>query len=168
MKRWYGVTVLVAVLAALTLSGPAQAMAGPETAGQPVPFKGRSSGVVTVVGVDPVAGIISTHVEGKGQATQLGRFTVTADVDIDEATGNAQGTWTLTAANGDLLFVTMAGRGIDPTHGLGTFTVVGGTGRFQGAAGAYEQLITFAATPGTTDIVPYTDMLEGTISTGRQ
>ncbi len=161
-QRWYWFSVLAAVLVVLALSGPATA------AGTQVPFKGRSSGVVTVVGFDPVAGIASFRVEGEGQATHLGHFTVTADVGVDVATGNAHGTWTLTAANGDLLFVTMEGRGIDPTHGLGTFTVVGGTGRFQGAAGAYEQLITFAATPGTTDIVPYTDVLKGTISTGRQ
>lgn len=160
-QRLYWFSVLAAVLAVLTLSGQATA------AGQPVPFKGRSSGVVTAVGSDPVAGIAYLHVEGEGQATHLGRFTVTGDVAVTVATGIAQGTWTLTAANGDMLFLAMAGRpGIDPTHGVGAFTVVGGTGRFRGATGYYEQIITFAVPVGTADIIPYTDVLEGTISAG--
>ena len=152
---WF--SVVVAVLAALALSGAAMA------AGQPVPFKGRSSGVITVVGVDPVAGITYLHVEGQGQATHLGRFTVSGDVAIDVATGIPQGTWTLTAANGDMLFLEMTGHGIDAAHGFGAFTVVGGTGRFQGASGYYEQLITF-----NTMFTEFTDVLEGTISFGHQ
>ena len=102
-QRLYGFSVLAAVLAALTLSGPAMA------AGKQVPFKGRSSGVVTAVGFDPVAGIAYTRVEGEGQATHLGHFTVTGDVAVDVATGIPQGTWTLTAANGDMLFLEMTG-----------------------------------------------------------
>ena len=106
-QRLYWFSVVVALLAALTLSAPAMA------AGQPVPFKGRSSGVVTAVGFDPVAGIAYIHVEGQGQATHLGHFTVTGDVAVDVATGIPQGTWTLTAANGDMLFLAMTGHGID-------------------------------------------------------
>jgi hypothetical protein len=160
-QRLYGFRVLAVVLAALILSGPA-------TAGKRVPFKGQSSGVVTAVGFDPVEGIAFTRVTGEGQSTHLGHFTVTGDVGVEVATGIPLGTWTLTAANGDMLFLTMGGHGIDPTHGFGAFTVVGGTGRFQGATGYYEQIITFAVPPGTADIIPYTDVLEGTISSGRQ
>src|SRR5262245_41700625 len=98
-QRVYWFSILVAVLATLTLSAPALA------AGHPVPFKGRSSGTVTAVGFDPVAGIAYAHVEGQGQATHLGRFTETEDAAVDVATGNARGTWTLTAANGDRLFL---------------------------------------------------------------
>jgi hypothetical protein len=54
----YWFSVVVALLAALTLSGSALA------AGQSVPFKGRSSGVVTAVGFDPIAGIAYTRVDG--------------------------------------------------------------------------------------------------------
>ena len=159
-RRLYGVSILLAVLAVLTLSGSATAAANQ------VPFKGRSSGFVTTVGFDPVAGILSTRVEGEGQATHLGRFTVTGDVVVDVATGIPHGTWTLTAANGDRLFLTMTGHGIDPTHGFGAFTVVGGTGRFAGATGSYEQIITFAVPRGTSESIPYTDVLEGTIAFG--
>jgi hypothetical protein len=161
-QRLYWFSVVLAILAALTLSAPAMA------AGQPIPFKGRSGGLVMAVGFDPVAGIAYTRVEGQGQATHLGRFTVTGDVAIDVATGNARGTWTLTAANGDMLFLAMEGNGIDPMHGAGTFTVVGGTGRFQGASGSYQQIITFAVPLGTSDSIPYTDVLTGTISAGHQ
>jgi hypothetical protein len=138
------------------------ALAGPATAGNQVPFKGRSSGVVTAVGFE--AGIAFTHVAGEGQATHLGRCTVSGDVAVDVATGIPQGTWTLTAANGDMLFLAMGGHGIDATHGFGAFTVVGGTGRFQGATGYYEEIITFAVPLGSSDSIPYTDVLNGTIS----
>ena len=160
-QRLYWFSVVVAVLAALTLSAPAMA------AGNQVPFKGRSSGVVTTVGFDPVAGIEYLHVEGQGQATHLGHFTQTGDVAADVVTGNVRGTWTLTAANGDMLFLTMTAYGIDPTHGVGTFTVVGGTGRFEGATGSYQQIIVFVSEPGATDTT-FTDVLTGTISFGRQ
>jgi hypothetical protein len=63
-----------------------------------------------------------------------------------------------------MLFLEMTAYGIDPTHGVGTFTVVGGTGRFEGATGYYEQIITFAVPLGTSDIIPYTDVLVGRIS----
>ena len=156
-ERWYGFSILVAVVAALGLSGSAKA-------GEQVPFKGQSSGVVTVVEFDPVAGIAYTHVAGEGQASHLGHFTVAGDVALTVATGIPKGTWTLTAANGDMLFLSMGGSGIDPTHGFGAFTVVAGTGRFQGATGYYEQIITFAAPPGSSASVSYTDVLEGAIS----
>jgi hypothetical protein len=163
MKRrlyWFG--ILAALLAALTLSGPALAAA------KPVPFEGRSSGVVTAVGFDPVAGIAYAHVEGQGQATHLGRFTETGDSAVDVATGNAQGTWTLTAANGDMLYLEFEAKPTsDHTHGDGAFTIVGGTGRFEGASGSYEQIITFTVEPGTNNST-FTDVLKGTISFGHQ
>jgi len=158
-RRGYGFKVLASVLAALTLSGPA-------TAAKLVPFKGKSSGIITTVGFDPVNGIVYTHLAGEGEATHLGHFAVIADVAVYLASG-VLGTWTLTAANGDMLFLTMRGGGIDPTHGFGTFIIVGGTGRFQGATGYYEQTITFGAPPPTT-VVSYTEVLEGAISFGRR
>ena len=160
-QRLYWFSVVVAVLAALTLSAPAMA------AGTPVPFKARSSGVVTTVGIDLGAGLVHTHAAGQGQATHLGHFTQTGDVAADVVTGNVRGTWTLTAANGDMLFLEMTAYGIDPTHGVGTFTVVGGTGRFEGATGSYEQIIVFVSEPGATNTT-FTDVLTGTIAFGHQ
>ncbi len=153
----YRISFVVTALAVLALNGPA-------TAGVQVPFRGHSSGVVTATGFDPGAGIAFTHVEGEGKATHLGRFTVVADVQVDVATGIPQGDWTLTAANGDMLFLAMGGHGIDPTHGFGAFMDKGGTGRFEGGTGYYEQIITFAVPLGSSSTIPYTDVLKGTIS----
>jgi len=80
-----------------------------------------------------------------GEATQLGRFTA-----ITVGTGNfpptgvptATVTWDFTAANGDRLSATGVGREdqfIPPnvSHVSGTATIVGGTGRFAAATGAF-------------------------------
>ena len=141
--------------------------ATPSTMAKETPFKGQSGGVVTTTGFDPITGTVYTHAEGKGQATLLGAFTVAGDTTIHLATGIVEGTWTLTSANGDMLFLTMEGGGIDPTHGSGVFTIVGGTGRFEGATGSYLQTITFAAPGGSAPVIGYTEVFEGTISIPR-
>jgi hypothetical protein len=160
--RLYWFSALVVFLAVLALSGPAMA------AEQPVPFKGRSSGVVTVTGA--TGPVVYTHVVGEGEATHLGHFTLTANADVDTSLpgGPASGEWTLTAANGDTLSVHFVALGIDPTHGRGDFTIVGGTGRFAGATGSYTQLIAFASPPGSSPSTAYTDTIEGMISFGHQ
>jgi hypothetical protein len=127
-----------------------------------VPFKGESSGVITTTGFDPVAGIVYAHIAGEGQATHFGRLTVSGDVALDIVANTPIGTWTLTAANGDMLFLDMTAE-----PGVGLFTVTGGTGRFEGAGGFYKQFITFSAPPGTVDVNPYSDVLEGTIRLAR-
>jgi len=129
-----------------------------------VPFKGQSGGFVSTVGFDPLAGIIYTHAEGSGNATHIGAFTAVGDTAIALADGTVWGSWVLTAADGDMLFLTMEGGGVDPTHGSGIFTIVGGTGRFDGATGSYDQAIAFAAPGGSADVIPYTEVFEGTIA----
>ena len=111
-------------------------------------------------------GIIYTHDVAEGEATHLGHFTMIGDAKIHLPSGIVEETLTITAANGDMLFLTTSGRGTDPTHGLGTFTFVGGTGRFQGATGSFEQTITFAVPPGSSssDSIPFTDVLEGRLT----
>ena len=161
MKRQlYGFKLLAAVLAAFTLCGTA-------TAGKPpVPFKGQSTGVITTLGFDPVLGVVSTRSEGQGEATHLGRFTVTADVAVYLFTPVVIGNWTYVTENGDKLFAHMiGGPGPDPLHGVGAFTITGGTGRFRGASGSYQQIITFAFPGGSVPVDPYSDVLfNGTIS----
>jgi len=68
------------------------------------------------------------------------------------------------AANGGQRFLTLEAYGIDANLGFGTFTVVGGAGRFQVASGCYEQIITFAGPPGSSDPVPSPDVIAVTIS----
>jgi hypothetical protein len=128
-----------------------------------VPFRGHSSGTGTAVGFDPVAGIVYSHGESVGEATHVGRFTAISDAIIDVTNGFAMGTWTITAANGDQLFLDMTGYGIDDLHGAGQFTITGGTGRFEGASGYFDEIATFSVPPGSAEVVGNTAVDEGTI-----
>jgi hypothetical protein len=145
-------------------------MSGFALAADELPFKAHSTGVVTTTGVKFEGGElveIYTHQTGTGEATRLGRYTAAGDATLHQASQIVTGTWTLTAANGDLLFGTLVGGvGSVPTQGIGTYTVAGGTGRFQGATGSFQQVITFAGPPAA--VVPYSDVLEGTIFFGPQ
>jgi hypothetical protein len=147
-----------AVLAALVLSMPA-------SAGEDVPFKGRSGGIITNLGFDPVRNTVYLHQAGKGQATHLGRFTVDGNIEIDVTTGATRATFVFTAANGDMLLLRGEdGHGTGPTTAAGTLRIIGGTGRFEAATGLLQLTITFAIALPTPDPNPYTDALEGTIS----
>jgi hypothetical protein len=154
----YRISLLVSTLAAVAMSAPARA-------GELVPFKDISRGVVETVGFSYP--YLTTRVIGVGEATHLGHFTVDAVVvvDVSTACGAAVGDWLLTAANGDTLQSHMTGCGIDAFHGGGDFVVTGGTGRFQGASGHYTSVITFTYPVASgVSINPYVDVAEGTIS----
>jgi hypothetical protein len=113
-QRFYKFKALAAVLATLIVNGPASASK------EDTPFKGTSSGIVSTVGFDAEQNIVYTRLEGQGESTYLGHFSVTADVRIYVATptGIAVGNWTYTAANGDKLFAILAGHaGADSFHG---------------------------------------------------
>ena len=83
--------------------------------GSELPFKGTYEGLETV-GTVPS----HHHLDATGNATHLGRFTVTADWTL-AATGNF-GTSTWTAADGDELSTSFARRGVPspPTITSGT------------------------------------------------
>ncbi len=78
------------------------------------------------------------HLEGTGNASHLGRFTVAADITLNLATASGVGTVRYTAANGDVLTGTATGQAVIAA-GIATVTetvtVTGGTGRFAGATG---------------------------------
>jgi hypothetical protein len=130
-------TLLAAIGLCCVALGPAAA------ARSDVPFKARLSG--TALFTSPT----SVQFDGTGQATHLGRFTndgvALLGSPTDGCPDGAQGipnvhTETLTAANGDELVIRMANLAC-PTgpanfHGTGTWTVVGGTGRFADTTGA--------------------------------
>ncbi len=91
-------------------------------------------------------GGLQTRSEATGTATHLGRTTCATWHCTplgDQITG---GTGTLTAANGDQVFVTYSGTapfnlatavpGVTAIPMGGPFTIVGGTGRFAGASGS--------------------------------
>ena len=94
---------------------------------------------------------------GEGTASHLGRFTVELTAAV--TAGAATGTMALTAANGDQLFATFVGQGefIPPNVArlVEVATIVGGTGRFEGATGTFTmvrvQVVDFATGLGSGD-----------------
>ena len=74
---------------------------------------------------------------GTGTGTHLGDFSVVAYVHIQGNGKKATGWITLTAANGDLLDVVCDQTWDEGTSSyVGPYTIVGGTGRFEGAGGS--------------------------------
>src|SRR5438105_15789223 len=84
----------------------------PALAGEQVPFKGVEVGGITGVSFDfPFGTTLST---AEGEATHLGHYTITGIVVVDVTSGAATGTFTMTAANGDMLFTTTTGHALQP------------------------------------------------------
>ena len=146
------------------------ALAYPALAEDQVPFEGVEVGADTAGPFDfPFASILDTS---EGEASHLGHFTKTGIIRIDVTSetgiGAVTGTFTLTAANGDVLFLTGAGDAPPPSEHPVTLlnvTVTGGTGRFEGATGSWTEVSHFAFPFGATTVDPYVAELKGTIST---
>jgi hypothetical protein len=149
------------LLAALTLLPLAQqAMAGDQ-----VPYKGEEVGVVTKGAFQFPFAHESTVAEG--EATHIGHYTLTGDFVVDVRLGTATGVFTLTAANGDKLFLQMEGHAVptDRTKTVANFTVTGGTGRFEGATGSFTAENQFDFAVNLPFPNPYVAEIEGAIST---
>jgi hypothetical protein len=130
----------LAVVSVLVFAGPAAAKAQ-------VPFKGRLElGGAIVTPLTPP--IVSVEIEGTGNATQLGQFTVSVPHLVNRSTGMLVGSYEFTAANGDTLTADFVGHFV-PSGVPGvlfvveTATITGGTGRFAGATGSFtsERLV---------------------------
>jgi len=87
--------------------------------------------------------ILHVTVDGRGQATYMGRTTADADDQIENVIdGSGSATYTLTGKNGDtviLALVVPVGGTINVDGGVifhGTYTITGGTGQFSGATGS--------------------------------
>jgi hypothetical protein len=125
-----------------------------------VPFRGRLEGPVTVT-LFP-QGTALVVIEASGNATQLGRFSLSGPHTVDLATRIGTGTFTFTASNGDLLYATFEGQasGAPPVISIvEVATITGGTGRFAGATGSFTVRRSFDQAAGWT-----TGTVEGTIS----
>jgi hypothetical protein len=108
------------------------------------PFALNGSGVATPV-IDGSGNLIGAIPTGSGTATHLGQWTVQGTVHYaPDSNGvlHSSGDATLTAANGDKLNFQIDGI-LDPVAGVdqGLFHFVGGTGRFEGATGDANFLV---------------------------
>ena len=159
MKQNYlKVGLALTALALLPLAYPAMAK-------DQVPFKGVEVGELTGGPFNfPIATIF---VVAEGEATHLGHFTVTGEYLVDVTDGTATGTFTITAANGDMLFISSIGHALQPPtlkETVEDVTVTGGTGRFKGAAGSWFMDTHVEFVFGETPTDPYVATLVGTIS----
>lgn len=114
-------------------------LSSPVTAGEQVPFKGGFEGVDTATLLIPP--FVAVEVTATGNATQLGKFTMTISLTVNRPTGVATGAFEFVAANGDTVFGTLTGQST-LTPGVLTieeiFTITGGTGRFAAATGSFN------------------------------
>jgi hypothetical protein len=130
MKRFTKIRTLLLTLFMLLGTIPASAVERP--------FALNGTGVATLV-TDGSGHLIGAIPTGSGTATHLGQWTVSGTVHYTpDANGvlHSSGDATLTAANGDKLQVQIDGI-LDPVAAMdqGVFRFVGGTGRFEGATG---------------------------------
>lgn len=119
----------LAVLISALVTGVASAIAGNH-----VPWGGTAAGSVVAVTPTPAGVLLTIH--ASGHANQLGHFTRVEELLLDPGTGAFTGAIVFVAANQDELHVTMVGGFVSPTTAIGSYTVVGGTGRFVQASGS--------------------------------
>lgn len=138
MKK-ISVWTIVALLLVILLMGTTLAAA---SARKPLPLKGSIEAVETYQVNGPSMFVTAT---GTGEATHLGRYTVSYEVAVDLPTGSGTGlSAQYVAANGDTLFAEGSGQATptdDPTVFVvvETFTITGGTGRLDGATGNFTE-----------------------------
>ncbi|MGH2728387.1 MAG: hypothetical protein ACRDKS_15570 [Actinomycetota bacterium] len=107
---------------------------------QQIPFEGSGNGYLIVTPTRD-AHVIKTQDFCTGKSSHLGKYSLVAQESIHlETLAVSEGSFTLTAANGDTISGTYAGRGTpDGEPGVIAFRasgpVTGGTGRFAGATG---------------------------------
>ena len=128
---------------------------------QEVPFKGRLEGTATITPGTPP--FLSVSIEGTGNSTHLGRFTVEIPHVVNTTNRTSTGTYEFTAANGDTLTASFTGQATLTAPGVlsivETATLTGGTGRFADATGSFTVERSFNQVTGLT-----TGSFEGTIS----
>jgi hypothetical protein len=128
---------------------------------QEVPFKGRLEGAATITPLTPP--FLSVSIEGTGNATHLGGFTVEIPHVVNTTNRTSTGTYEFTAPNGDTLTAGFTGQASLTAPGvlsiIETATITGGTGRFADATGNFTVERSFNQVTGLT-----TGSFEGTIS----
>lgn len=152
--RSSAVSLALAVLAVLGLASSA-------AAAKEVPFKGS---IQAVESNDTQFPELFVNSSGSGNATLIGRFTVTSEFEVNLLALTSSGSADFIAANGDSLFSEVTGQAI-PTEDrnvlfiVETFTITGGTGRFAGATGSFTVERILDSVTGITS-----GSIEGTVS----
>ena len=143
--------LLIIALAGTTLAAPAKAEK------KELPFKGTLQSVETYVVAPP---IMSVTANGSGNATHLGQYAISYEVEVNLETLAGVGSAQLVAANGDMLYANLSGQATpagepDVFNVVEEFTITGGTGRFANASGSFtltrEVNITTGVTSGSFD-----------------
>jgi hypothetical protein len=136
MKHFTKIRTLVVMLFLLLGTIPASAVERP--------FALSGTGVATLI-TDESGNLIGAVASGSGTATHIGQWTVSGPVKytLDNGVLRSSGEATITAANGDKLQIRIDGI-LDPIAGVdqGVFYFVGGTGRFEGASGSANFVVT--------------------------
>lgn len=136
MKRFTKIQTLMLTLFLLLGTIPASAVERP--------FALKGAGVANLI-IDESGNLIGGTATGSGTATHLGQWTVVGNIKYTPDNGviRSSGDATLTAANGDKLQLEIDGI-LDPIAAVdqGVFRFVGGTGRFQGASGSSNFVVT--------------------------
>jgi hypothetical protein len=129
---------IISIVAALALLAT---LTGVALAGQKeLPFKGTLQAVETLNFTNPP--IMTSTASGWGNATHLGQYTLSWEVEVNLETITGTGTGHFVAANGDSLYTVGTGQAT-PTDEPDVFRVIenmiitGGTGRFAGASGNF-------------------------------
>ena len=147
MKRFMKIRTLMPILFLLLGSIPTSAIERP--------FALTGSGVAPLI-TDEQGHLIGATPTGSGTATYLGQWTVAGNVAYTpDSNGvlHSSGEATLTAANGDTLKFQIDGI-LDPVAAVdqGLFHFVGGTGRFEGATGDANFLVSINPLTGRFDL----------------
>jgi hypothetical protein len=131
-KSWFRLSALV-VLAVLMLPTAARTE-------DLVPIRLRYVGSFPppeIISSNPLVVFTTDQLSGVG--THVGQFTGIYPHTINFDEGTFSGTATITAANGDLLYIDLSGTGVPISPTVFSInlqgTITGGTGRFEGAAG---------------------------------
>jgi|SRR5215472_2765772 len=135
-------TTLAYVFAALLAAAFISAATPAAAANTQVPFKGTVSGnIISTVPLD--ACHLLVEVTNGGNATQLGRFTGTAEFVLNVCDLTYIGSYVFTAANGDTISGPFVGS-LTPTAAPGVFDntetgfITSATGRFANATGTFN------------------------------
>ena len=147
MKKTFIMSIVAALVLLATLTGVARA----EKKG--LPLKGTLQAVEMLDFSNPP--IMTSTASGSGIATQLGRYILSWEVEVNLETISGTGTGHIVAANGDNLYTLATGQATplnEPNvfHVVENMIITGGTGRFAGASGNFTTDRTVDLTTGVT------------------